>query len=152
MMFLWPLLLQYCPGGELFDYIISHDRLSEEESRTVFRQIVSAVAYVHSQGYAHRDLKPVSGCIADARLRTWHHLPDIIYVTSFTCHHWFQVFLLLNIYLGFAYFFVPFLMLSFFFLFDSWLLLGSSGWTYWHSISLSILCDIINVFVISCRI
>ena len=52
------MVLEYCPGGELFDYIVDRDRLCEAESRSFFRQIVAAVAYIHEMGYAHRDLKP----------------------------------------------------------------------------------------------
>ncbi|XP_043971291.1 maternal embryonic leucine zipper kinase [Gambusia affinis] len=61
------MVLEYCPGGELFDYIIAKDRLSEQETRVFFRQIVSAMAYVHSQGYAHRDLKPENLLIDEDR-------------------------------------------------------------------------------------
>ncbi|XP_048785565.1 maternal embryonic leucine zipper kinase-like isoform X1 [Lagopus muta] len=52
------MVLEHCPGGKLFDYIVSKDHLSEEEARVFFRQTVSALAYVPSQGHAHRDLKP----------------------------------------------------------------------------------------------
>jgi len=52
------MVLEYCPDGELFDYIVERDRLTEDEARHFFRQIVAAVAYIHNKGFAHRDLKP----------------------------------------------------------------------------------------------
>ncbi|CAG5073835.1 Similar to melk: Maternal embryonic leucine zipper kinase (Xenopus tropicalis) [Cotesia congregata] len=52
------MIMEYCSGGELFDHIVEKNRLTEHESRKFFRQIVSAVAYLHSLGFAHRDLKP----------------------------------------------------------------------------------------------
>lgn len=52
------LVLEYCPEGELFDYVVAKDKLTEREAKYFFHQIVSAVAYIHYKGYAHRDLKP----------------------------------------------------------------------------------------------
>lgn len=52
------LVLEYAPGGELFDYIVARQRCREDEARRFFRQIVCAVSYCHKMGIAHRDLKP----------------------------------------------------------------------------------------------
>jgi maternal embryonic leucine zipper kinase len=52
------LVLEFCPGGELFDYIVAKERLKEREARSFFRQILSALRYVHQSGFIHRDLKP----------------------------------------------------------------------------------------------
>ncbi|TMS39822.1 hypothetical protein L596_006293 [Steinernema carpocapsae] len=51
-------VMEYCSGGELFDYIVRKNRLEESEARHFFRQLVQAMAYVHASGFAHRDLKP----------------------------------------------------------------------------------------------
>jgi maternal embryonic leucine zipper kinase len=37
---------------------VARERLKESEARSFFRQIVSALKYVHEMGYCHRDLKP----------------------------------------------------------------------------------------------
>lgn len=52
------IVMEYCNGGEMFDYIVRKERLSESEARHFFRQLVQAVAYIHHMGFAHRDLKP----------------------------------------------------------------------------------------------
>ncbi|KAI1291902.1 Maternal embryonic leucine zipper kinase [Halotydeus destructor] len=52
------LVLEYCSGGELFDYIVAKQRLSENESRGIMRSLIQCLAYIHEKGYAHRDLKP----------------------------------------------------------------------------------------------
>ncbi|CAK9187958.1 unnamed protein product [Ilex paraguariensis] len=44
--------------GDLFTFINSKGRLSEEVSMYFFRQMISAITYCHSFNVCHRDLKP----------------------------------------------------------------------------------------------
>lgn len=50
------LVLEYL-DSDLFSYIQRTGALKEDQARVIFRQIVSAVAYLHSNRVAHRDLK-----------------------------------------------------------------------------------------------
>lgn len=52
------LIMEYAAHGELFDYIVLHKRVDESTALRLFRQIVSGMAYLHSQSIIHRDLKP----------------------------------------------------------------------------------------------
>lgn len=52
------IILEYITGGELFDKIAHHGRLSEVEARKYFQQLIDGVEFCHSKGVYHRDLKP----------------------------------------------------------------------------------------------
>jgi serine/threonine protein kinase len=49
------MLLELCPGGELYDQIVKFASLSEQMARHVIRQVANAVAYLHdTMGVVHR--------------------------------------------------------------------------------------------------
>ena len=52
------MVMEYVARGELFDYIVTNGRLSENESRKYFQQIISGIESCHYKGIVHRDLKP----------------------------------------------------------------------------------------------
>lgn len=51
------LVTEYCPNGELYDYLVDKGKLSEPRSCDYFLQILSAVEYLHEHNVVHRDLK-----------------------------------------------------------------------------------------------
>jgi len=53
----WTIRLDLYGGGDLLDYIMAKGKFSEPRCRKLFKDITKAVAYLHKNGIAHRDLK-----------------------------------------------------------------------------------------------
>ena len=51
-------ILEYCPGGELFNLLAKKRRFSEDQNRFYAAQIVLAMEHLHSKDIVYRDLKP----------------------------------------------------------------------------------------------
>ncbi|CEP02058.1 hypothetical protein PBRA_002323 [Plasmodiophora brassicae] len=52
------LIMEYASGGELFDFIVKHNRVDEEAAAVFFHQIINGMEYCHNSNVIHRDLKP----------------------------------------------------------------------------------------------
>ena len=50
--------MEFVSGGELFDFIVKHQRVEESQACRFFRQIISGVEYLSELRIVHRDLKP----------------------------------------------------------------------------------------------
>lgn len=51
------LISEYAKGSQLFDIILENGPMKEKDARRIFRQILSAVDYIHRNSIVHRDLK-----------------------------------------------------------------------------------------------
>ncbi|KAI8917657.1 kinase-like domain-containing protein, partial [Powellomyces hirtus] len=53
------MVMEYCTGGEAFDYICEHGKFDDQsvDAKRVVKQLVEAVGYCHDKDFVHRDLK-----------------------------------------------------------------------------------------------
>lgn len=51
------IFMRHAENGDLLDYVKKHGALSEAQANLWFFQLVTAIKYIHSMNYAHRDLK-----------------------------------------------------------------------------------------------
>ncbi|KAJ9660125.1 serine/threonine protein kinase [Coniosporium apollinis] len=62
------LVLELAPEGELFNWIVTKQKLTECETRKVFVQLFQAIKYLHERNIVHRDIKPENILLIDKEL------------------------------------------------------------------------------------
>ena len=50
--------MNFAEGGELYNHVIEKKCLSEEEAKSITKQICEGIKYIHTRNVIHRDLNP----------------------------------------------------------------------------------------------
>ncbi|XP_031565834.1 calcium/calmodulin-dependent protein kinase type II delta chain-like, partial [Actinia tenebrosa] len=74
------MVLEYLPGGDLFDGIVSRKHYSEKDACACIRQVLKALKYLSEKGIIHRDLKPENLLLSE---RSCEEKPPVIKLTDF---------------------------------------------------------------------
>ncbi|OAL30275.1 hypothetical protein AYO20_08849 [Fonsecaea nubica] len=62
------LILELAPEGELFNLIVTKQKLTEAETRKIFIQLFQGTKYLHERNIVHRDIKPENILLTDKNL------------------------------------------------------------------------------------
>ncbi|KID91208.1 checkpoint kinase 2-like protein [Metarhizium guizhouense ARSEF 977] len=62
------LVLELASEGELFNFIVMKQKLTEDETRKLFLQLFQGIKYLHERNIVHRDIKPENILLVDKNL------------------------------------------------------------------------------------
>lgn len=92
------LIFEYVRGQQLYDIIINKGSLSERDAQRYFRQLLSAIDYIHKNSIVHRDLK-IENILIDEN--------DNVKLIDFGLSNFYDNKMLLNTFCGSLYFAAP---------------------------------------------
>ena len=62
------IVMEYVSGGELFNYIVDHEKLSEKEASFFLVQIIYGIREIHNKNICHRDIKPENLLLTEKKI------------------------------------------------------------------------------------
>ena len=89
------MIMEYCPGDELFDVILARKFFSEEDAKPVFAQICRALFYLHSLNIIHRDIKPENVLVSEICSILFCRTEHSALIFSFLCECFIRLFLVM---------------------------------------------------------
>lgn len=72
------IVMEYAPGGDMFEYVVKKNGLKEDEARWFFQQLIVSIDYCHRMGVANRDIK-LENTLLDGSVRPLLKICDFGY-------------------------------------------------------------------------